>query len=70
MQASQWFQTFTGPLFEIKLYSLETAPQELWNPLSKAVPGKFLRSGEPSKQLFARQSQFSQVSGKTNYPNL
>ena len=33
-----------------KLYSLGTDPQELWNPPSKAVPGKFPSSGEPSKQ--------------------
>ena len=39
-----------GPIFEIKLYLLGTAPQELWNALSKSVPGKYLRSGEPSKQ--------------------
>ena len=47
---------FTSPLFQIKLYLLSTvlpsgfqSSRELWNPLSKAVPGKFHRSGRHGK---------------------
>ena len=46
----QSFQTFIGPLFQIKLHKQSTVllsgfQEELWNPLSKAVPGKFHRCG-------------------------
>ena len=52
--ALQWFWMFRGLLFQIKLhllcYSVDfKALQELWNPLSKAVPGKFHGSGGHSK---------------------
>ena len=47
------FHMFTGPLFQIKLvlfYSvIVKAFRELWNPPSKAVPGKFLGSDGHSK---------------------
>ena len=48
---------FTGPLFQINYiyqvlsYSVDLkAPRELWNPLGKAVSGKYYRSGGQSKQ--------------------
>ena len=48
------FQMFTGPLFKIKIHLLSIVllsftPHELWNPLIKAVPGKFHGSGGHSK---------------------
>ena len=50
------FPMFTAPLFQIKLHSLCAvlvsgfqSSRELWNPLSTAVPGKFLGSGWHSK---------------------
>ena len=46
------------------------APGELWNPLSKAVPGKFHRSGGHSKWNFLQDRASFQVSGMTDYPNL
>ena len=35
------------------------APGELWNPLSKAIPGKFYGSGGHSKHYCLQDSQFS-----------
>ena len=50
------FQKFAGLLVDIKLHLLSTVPfswvqtpWELWNPLSKAVPGKFHGTGGHSK---------------------
>ena len=50
------YHMFTSPLFQIKLhyevlsYSVDfKAHRELWNPLRKAIPGKFHRSGRHSK---------------------
>ena len=63
---------FTGPLFKIKLHLPNTAPRELWNPLSNGVPCKFHGTGGHRKlktQLFTTSSQFSQVSGMANCPN-
>ena len=48
---------FTGPLFQTNLHLLRTvllsgfqSSWELWNPPSKAIPGKFLGSGGHSKR--------------------
>ena len=57
LQSFQHVQMFADPLFQIKLHQLNTvlltgfqsSPRELWNPLSKAVPGKFHWSGGHSK---------------------
>ena len=52
------FQMFTGPLLQIKLLLPSTcfvllsgfqSSPELWNPLSKAVPGRYHGSGRHSK---------------------
>ena len=50
-------QMFIGPLFQAKLHLLVLsysvyfkAPRELWNPLSKAEPGKFHGSCGRSKR--------------------
>ena len=50
------FQMFTGFYHKSKVPLLRStvllkAPQELWNPLSKAVPAKFHRSDRHSKQI-------------------
>ena len=49
------FQMFTGPKFQVKLHLLSTvllsgfqSSHEFWNSLSKALPGKFYRSGRHS----------------------
>ena len=53
---------FTGPLFEIKLhlilllYSVDfKTPRKLWNPLSKAITGKFHGSAGHSECNFLQQ---------------
>ena len=47
------FQMFTGPLFHVYIYKVLSVdfknPWELWNPLKKAVPGKFHESVGHSK---------------------
>ena len=60
---------FTGPLFQINYINLVLsypvdlkAPRELWNPLSKAVPGKFNRYGGHSKRNCLQDRSNSQVS--------
>ena len=45
------------------------SPQELGNPLSKAVPGKFQGSDWRSKCKYLQDSQFSHVLGLANCPN-
>ena len=45
------------------------APRELWNPLSKAVPGKFLGSGRQNNhKCLQDRANFTQVSGMANCP--
>ena len=43
--------------------------RELWNPLSKAVPGQFHGSGRHSKCNCLQDSQFSQISCRANCTN-
>ena len=51
-------------------YSVDSkAPQELWNPLSKAVPGKFHGSGRHSQCICAQDWANFQVSGMANCYN-
>ena len=41
-----YYACHTCGIYQVLPYSVDfKAPQELWNPLSKAVPGKFHRSG-------------------------
>ena len=67
---------FTGPLFEIKLYLWSTVLHSgfqsslgVWNPLSKAVPGKFDGFGGYNILNCLQDSQFSQASGMAYRPN-
>ena len=62
-RALRSFQLLTGPLFQIKLHVLSILTQgfqssrDLWNPLSKAVPGKFHGFGRLSKYNCLQQDR-------------
>ena len=58
-------------IYQILSFSVDfEAPRELWNQLSKAVPGQFHGPGRNSKRnCLQDRDKFSQVLGMANCPN-